>query len=548
MPTYPDIETFKGYFYNNKVRNGANDREYSAQDLRKPYDAVFTDGIKPEADGTVGNVLKVTAKGKMAISVSEGFAKLGGAPIENYAPYLITLDDATSTVRYDCVILQNDDNDNVRKPSIYIKSLGHVPTINDLERNDTVYEVCLAYIVVPAFATDIIDSDIVDTRDDGSLCNVMSGVGAMVVQTFRNAYFSETTNQKVIPIGIKQFKKARDELTVIIEGRIFSEGTNYSINDDESITLAIGLPVIGTKIEFEVVKNVNAAGAETVVLEVQDLLKDMALVNHKLEYDYYCNGVNDNVNISNIVKAYLQGGTDYGTKHINVIGTMGVTMPISGSGTVASPYVWFDFNVQSNRKAVVDFSRCTDIKPGVANGTYNVIFHSEHGMSIKNANVVASNTTVNTVIRINTALTGAIAFEDCRFWITAYKDSLIGMRGTYTNCRGSIANVVSNSYCFLPNTNSIVRVIGGEYYAYTGESSSKSAVVGQSGADAVCIMYGVNAPTVARSGFYQTDSVIQFVGGGIISCTDLISSLPATVTAGISNIRGTIVKSKPGAM
>jgi hypothetical protein len=59
---------------------------------------------------------------------------------------------------------------------------------------------------------------------------------------------------------------------------------------------------------------------------------------------------------------------------------------------------------------------------------------------------------------------------------------------------------------------------------------------------------GVNAPTLARSGFYQTNSVLQWAGGGILSCTDLVSALPLITVAGISNIRGTIEKSKAGAM
>jgi hypothetical protein len=167
---------------------------------------------------------------------------------------------------------------------------------------------------------------------------------------------------------------------------------------------------------------------------------------------------------------------------------------------------------------------------------------------IKNANVVVTNTALNTIIRVCNALYGAIDFEDCRFWITGYMNSLIALRGTFKNCRGSIANVTGNTYCYQPDTNAIVRIIGGEYYAYTGESGKQSAVVGQSATDAVTILYAVNAPTVARAGFYQTNSLLQWVSGGILSCTDLISSLAMTVVSGISNIRGTIAKSKPGAM
>ena len=141
-------------------------------------------------------------------------------------------------------------------------------------------------------------------------------------------------------------------------------------------------------------------------------------------------------------------------------------------------------------------------------------------------------------------LYGPVKFENCRFYITAYQDSLIALRGTFTNCRGSVANTINNSYCFLPASNSVVKLNGGEYYAYTGDSNKQSAIVGQSGADAVSILYAVSAPTLARSGYYQTNSLIQYVGGGMLNCTDLISELPLSVTSGISNIRGTIAKSK----
>ena len=94
----------------------------------------------------------------------------------------------------------------------------------------------------------------------------------------------------------------------------------------------------------------------------------------------------------------------------------------------------------------------------------------------------------------------------------------------------------------------MVRIYNGEYYAYTGDANSRSAIVGQSGADAVSILYGVNAPTSARSGFYQTNAVYQVSGGGMVCCTDLISALPLSVISGASNIRGTVAKSKAGLM
>lgn len=547
MPTYPAIKTYRGGFYNNHVVNGQDDRVYTAEDVRKPYDTVFTDGIMPEADGTAGATLEVKSTGGMGISVGTGHAKLGGAWFENERLYNITLDVGGDSLRYDCVIIRNDDTDNVREPSIYIKSLTAPPTLNDLTRDDKIYEICVAYVQVAALRTSISNSNIVDTRTHGTLCNVMSGVGATVIRTYRNTYFSETENQTVIPIGIKQYNRTTDRLTVIVEGRVFTAGANYEVTDNSNITLAIGLPVVGTKIDFEVAKNVNAAGAETVVQEVAELREEMTAANKILAYDYYCNGETDNILISNIVKSYLQGGTDYGTMKLCVYGNIGMTVPARGDGTASSPYGWFDFNIESNRNAIVDFSCCGQIAPQITGGTYNVIFHSNNDIHVIGANVVASNTDANTVIRIINTTSGVVHFENCRFWITAYQDSLIALRGNFINCRGSVANSVNNSYCFLPASNGIVRIIGGEYYAYSSGSYS-SAIVGQSGASAVSILYGVNAPTVARPGYSQTNSILQYEGGGVINCTDLVSALPLVVVSGISNIRGTIALSKPGSM
>ena len=549
MPTYPATKTYRGGFYNNHVVNGQDDRVYTAEDVRKPYDTVFSDGIMPEADGTAGDCLKVSSTGGMGISVGIGNAKLGGAWFENERVYNITLDVGSAALRYDCVIIRNDDSEDVREPSIYIKSLSAPPKVSDLTRNDKIYEICVGYVQVAALTSSITAGNIVDTRTDGSLCNVMSGVGATVVRVYKNTYFSQTANQTVIPIGISQFNRSKDVLTVIVEGRTFTEGVNYTITDNEQITLAVGLPVVGTRIDFEVTKNVNAAGAETVVQEVAELRKEMNANNNKLRHYYYCNGINDNINISNIVKEFLNLNF-YHSMDLHVVGHFGFAEMAAGDGTSGSPYKLFDFGTFTTLpkpKVFIDFSDCDEISVPIADGTNNILFAGS-SFNLRGANIYAANTTVNTVIRAIDPNVKVIKASDCRFWITAYKNSLIAWNGTFENCRGSVANVVDNSYCFQPVSSGIIRVIGGEYYAYTGDSSKQSAVVGQSGADAVSILYGVNAPTLARSGFYQTNSILQWTGGGMLNCTDLVSALPLVVVAGISNIRGTIALSKPNLM
>ncbi len=540
MATYGTV-TYRGGFYNNSVVNGKNTHVYSAKDMRIPFNAIFSDGIRPAEDGTAGDELKVSLIGGMNISVGTGFAQLNGAWFVNNQPFIITLDTGGNTPRYDCVIIRNDDSEEAKKPTIYVKSLDAKPTVSDLTREGDIYEICVAYVHVTALATIIEEGNIVDTREDGVLCNIMSGVGAMVVRTFHNTYFSEANGQTEIPIGIPQFNRGRDELTVIVNGRVFAVGSNYTVRDNAYIDLAIGLPVVGTRIDFEVAKNVNAAGAETVVQEVAALRTEMTAVNNKLERHYYCNGVNDNVKISEMVANYLSG-EDYGSARFVIHGHLGITAPLSGAGTSESPYVYFNFGNSSTRRASVDFSDCSAIAPQVEGGAYSVIFAS--AVNIIGACIIAENTTVETIVRVTNATSGAVKLANCRFYITGYRDSFISPHGDFENCYGVVTNVINNSYCFLPSNDGVTKIIGGEYLAYTGDSAKQSAVIGQSSPNAVSILNGVSAPTVAKSGYFQTNSVLQWAGGGQLRCTDLISALPLIVVAGISNIVGTITLSK----
>ena len=542
MPIY-GTKTYKGGFYNNKVVNGNNDRVYSAADIRKPYDVIYSDGIKPDHDGTAGDNLKVIANGGGdGVEVLKGFAKVGGAWFENNANFQIKLDNPISTTSYDCVILRNDDNDNVRDCSIYVKRLSNVPTANDLIRTGGIYELCLAYVIIDTNSVEITDANIIDTRTDGELCNVMSGVGAVVTRTYRSTYFTESENQTQIPIKIPQFDRTRDKISVIIEGRI---NQNYKVSNNTYVELTIGLPVVGTRIDLEVVKNVNAAGAESVVQEVGTLITQVKDINDKLEYDYYCNGVNDNEILSYIVTNFLKSGADDSSRKFNIIGHFGYTRAMTGTGTASNPYNLFDFildedvNGDFTRNVTLDFTSCDgiDFEP-TANAT-SVIFKSQK-IRVIGANIRAANNAVGTIVKVFNSSQYPITCEHCRFWITGYQDSIIARNGTFINCRGSITNTMENSYCFNVTTYGVLNLIGGEYYAYVADFISVAAIVGQSGTNSVAILNGVSAPTKSRSGLFQSYAIYQMNGAGYVSCYGLMTKLSNQLASGQSHIAGTI--------
>lgn len=547
MPTYGTI-TYKAGFYNNKKNaNGEDDRTYTAQDLRKPYNSIYSRGIKPEADGTAGEVLKVNATGGMGISVARGEANLGSW-FENESTFNITLDNSTGADRYDCVIIRNDDSDNVRMPSIYIKSLSRVPVVSDLVRNEAIYEICVAYVRVPALAVQITQSNITDTREDGSLCNVMSGVGAMVVRSFHNTVYSERNGQTGIVIGIPQYNKSRDTLIVSVEGRVFAEGVNYTIPSNTYIELAIGLPVIGTRIDFEVLKNVNAAGAETVVQEVAALRNEMTEVNRKLQYDYYCNGVNDNINISTIANTFLTSSeTLYEDMTIRVHGHIGVTAPRQGDGSASSPYVWFiaGRSRETSRRVFLDFGNCSQIVlPTGEAGKYYTVFYGLE-THIKNANVIANGAEAYINLFSSPALTKNFC-DDCRFWITC-AGGYVSRGGTFRNCRISFTTTVDNALIFNTMSGGLLRVFGGEYLCYAPAGKFSTVVyVNAEQTNAVVITYGMNCPAVLRGDLVQTYAINCLTNSALCSFTDTITTLP--IEAAGQNIRGTIAVNKEGLM
>lgn len=544
----------KGLFFNalpSETSATGYDRNYNADDLSDFLSIVCDTGVIKATDG-----LKVSAPGGMSVNVNAGKAVLKGKPgIQTTLESFAIAANGTTSNRYDYIVVRYDNNVSVRDVYLELRTgTSDIPTAANLTRSDKVYELMLGYIKVAPSATSITQDDITDIRGDAELCPWFTAVKGYedyydaIVQTHESTVITESlTNTVITDLPSKLYNEKYSLIEVYTNG-IKEPETAFtaSVSGGYIVVTFTTQKAVGTKITAIVSNFIDGEGMTTALAQYTQLLQDVTELKASGEYNYICNGVNDNILIGNIVRAYLQAVTsgDYGSMKLNVIGTIGIAGAAYGQGTTTNPYGWFNLNIGSNRRAIVDFSRCSHIAPPIADGTYNHIFHANNGIEIIGATVVASNTATDTVIRISGTTSGVVRFENCRFYITGYKDSLIALRGTFTNCRGSVANTTNNSYCFLPASNGVVRVIGGEYYAYTGDANIQSAIVGQSGADAVSILYGVSAPTAARSGYYQTHSIYQMSGGGMVNCTDLISALPLSVQSGASNIRGTISKSK----
>ena len=545
----------KGLFFNafpNNDYETGYDRNYSADDISNWLKAVITTGvIKTDSVAGTGEAqgLKVLADNGLNIKVNVGMAVIDGKPYINNSTLSLTLATApTSGTRYDCVILRmnNTQTINARLTSVVVESLDHIPTEADLTRDDNVYDLLLGYVVVNANATSIQQTDIVDTRGDQELCAWTTAIKGYedyydaIVQRFESDITLQSAGRVVVTdLAVSLYNNKYSLISVYCNG-LREDEEDYSVDtSNEFITINFtATKNAGSEINVIIENFIDGEGLENVLQQYNELVEDVANLKKLNEFTYYCNGSTDNVDITNIVNEFLaRDGAYYQTLKLNVIGSFGMTAPMSGDGTSASPHKIFAFgNNGGNRRFILDFTHCDNTTFKIADNSYTTIFGGAN-VFIKGGAFVAGNTTAKIVGFDNNA---RVRCEDSRFWIYGASDSMVASRGEFYNCKAEVRNEAGVSYCFFPTQGSALLIIkGGEYLAYTADSGSRSAIIGLIYNSAV-VMMGVNAPTSARANYYQTHAIYQTLGR--LTCVGLISALAVNSISG-SNVYGTIALS-----
>lgn len=551
-------------FFNALFTDGVYDRKYNANDYCDNLAVVIGNGVLR----STGDDLRVTGSG-MTVSVAAGRAWINGHYYHNDAAIGFAAATApTGGTRWDRIMLRLDTQVGVRSIALrYVQgTAANSPVKPAPVRSGSIYELVLADIFVGTNASSV---QVTDTRADADLCGwVFSTRGnedffktldndftawfdarkdTLASVTIFKRYNWRTllsTATNIVGFNIPQFNEETTFIEVYVNGVLDYEGEDYTRNG--SVLTFKNSLIAGTEIIVKAYKSIDGTGIESITDEITQLQNAVAEMNKSGDYDYMCNGIDDNVQLSLLAKAWLEGGDDYSSKTIRVYGTFGAQAPYGGDGDMWSPYQWIAVagDNYANRKIIFDFSCCSQLTIPVVAGAYNYIFYGIDAHII-GADVYAYEKSANTCVVAFSTVAGAVYADNCRFWLTGYSNCKVSCTGTFTNCRASVANTDGESYCFAPTSNSMLRVNGGQFMAYSGNSARVSAVVGHvnSATNAVSILHGVNAPTWERSGYYQTHSIYQYIGGGVLNCYDLISALPVSALA-TNNIVGTIAKSK----
>ena len=540
------------------------DRNYNADDISDWLGVVWDTGV-------VKGGLNVTAATGMTVNLNVGRAAINGkAYINNAITSFTVAPNGAASTRYDYIILRFNNNVAVRSITAeLVTGTTSLPTTaGSLTREGNIYDLMLCYIAVAPSTSSITQANITDTRgydnsinaggsyvygDLANACPYFTAVKGYdnyydaIIQSFESVVTMASAGTTVVTNLPSHLYNAAYSIIEVYTNGIKENDNAYTVSaTSEYITITFtAAKNAGAVITVDLGNFIDGEGLSTAIANYNQFVQDVTELQQANEYNYYCNGSTDNVQISNLVNAFINGGSDYKSLKLNIIGNFGYSYMAGGSGTSVSPYQLFSFD-SGNRKVILDFGNCSAINVSVS-GVYVNIFNIATGnLTVDNLNLVATGTTSGTVIRVFNNTGAKITCNDSRIWVTGYQDSLIGVTGTYNNCRCTVKNSINNSYCFLTAGAGLLTLNGGVYYAYCGASNLKSAVVAQSAANAVSLIYGVVAPTVSVTGMYQTNSIYQVnQNGNYINCRDLVSALPVSVQGSpYSVVAGTINLSK----
>lgn len=235
-----------------------DDRLYNADSFNEFFNGILSEtGVyKKSGDG-----LKVIPGDDLSVTISTGKARIKEHFINVKSVENLTLEPSDLTLnRWDAICLRYNQSERTITPFVIKGSSATEPSKPYRNAASDLYDICLAYVYIPAGATTITADNITDTREDTSLCGYVKMQIDTVnagIREYRSIYktTSETTE---IPINISQFDVDNDLLFANINGVMFIQDSDYTISGTGSnakIVLTNSVNADNT-IEFRVIKSV----------------------------------------------------------------------------------------------------------------------------------------------------------------------------------------------------------------------------------------------------------------------------------------------------
>lgn len=246
----------------------SGDRVYNADQLSQMFEGLISDGIYEDVD----DAFVVTAYTGMIVNVGTGRAMVKSKWIKNTAPVAVELTAAHALLpRYTAVVLRLDITGREINIATIDGTASSTPSKPAIVRNESYYDLLLAYIYVGAGVTSITQANIEDQRANTTYCGWVTGIITQVdtsalflqwqnaYETFYNtetaafdAWFASLTEQLNVNTFIEQYVKDTsiaygaskvvscdmtgytyeqgDIFIVSINGLEAKEGTDYTVS------------------------------------------------------------------------------------------------------------------------------------------------------------------------------------------------------------------------------------------------------------------------------------------------------------------------------
>lgn len=177
------------FFNAEKTANGTYDRTYNAEDWAAYFATFVGNGVSCTPDTN----LQVESSSGMNVIVNSGVAFINGYRYENTTPLTVQINQANSTYdRITSIILELNLNNRNIICTTFDGTAEPNPQPPSLTRTDSIYQLQLATVYVPAGATAI--GTITDTRENSEVCGYMQ----MLAPTIPPAFLANLTLQGTI--------------------------------------------------------------------------------------------------------------------------------------------------------------------------------------------------------------------------------------------------------------------------------------------------------------------------------------------------------------
>ncbi|MBQ6459127.1 MAG: WD40 repeat domain-containing protein [Exiguobacterium sp.] len=263
----------KYWFFNSA---SGDTRAYQAADFARYFGLVLTSGLF-SLDNQIG--LRVRADGTdMRSYVETGKALIKGFAYENDADeYLLhDLPEVTNN-RIDRVVLRLDLRNQNRFIKVFVKSgvADAAPVPPELQRDNFIYELSLAQILVRANTSTINPADITDERLDEQLCGIVNSMITVPTSQFQNDW------NAWYAANIPQYESEWQDFIDGLAGATFVQtvnGTGPDVNGNVEVaidTTAIDAELDAMSAQIGILSGLNTTDKSNLVNAVNELFTDV---------------------------------------------------------------------------------------------------------------------------------------------------------------------------------------------------------------------------------------------------------------------------------